>query len=570
MSMEGLTRARVTLFVAATLTLATALATATPASPAGENGPWADRAIVDVATPKLPVRDDAAKRWRQVRADAALKLDDVAGEEGLDVVARTPETGQLVVDLGGESVDELRNRLAADPRIERVSGDRPAELLVVPNDPIFGTLDGNAPAGDFAQWNLRAYGALRAWDMSKGAGAEVAVIDSGIDAGHPDLAGRISGQINCDPACIPLPADDEDGHGTHVSGLACGDSNSGFGLASLGFNCNIYAIEVELTCAAVAQAITHAGTRGSDAINLSLGNCTSTLNASLSYAWNQGTVPVAAGANEPVPSTGNNYPAQFVQPEGTGPNLSQGRGLVVTSSKYGGTRSAFAQRTTGVSVSGFGSASDTVSGGQQGVLSTWPGAPVFYDGVFAANPVRTTFFGDNRFAYLAGTSMAAPQVAGLVALMRAANPGLLNSTLIRLVKQTASNCGKYAGGIGWGLIRADVAVGAALDKDGDAPGSQVKSARRARGIPGGVNLRLKRFDHTCLKEVAPSGVKAVTVYVSRDGGKFKRFRKTNRKKIRFRGKPGHRYRFFSRAVDKAGNREDAPETADAGLRLGKK
>lgn len=508
--------------------------------------------------------------------DSATELGDLAGDHALDVVMRIPETGQLVVDLGGASVEELRSRLASDPRVERVSSDRPAELLVVPNDPIFNALDGNAPADDFAQWNLRAYGAPRAWDMSKGAGAEVAVIDSGIDASHPDLAGQISGQVACEPICAPLPADDEDGHGTHVAGLACGDSNSGYGLASLGFDCNLYVIEVELTCAAVADAITHAANRGPDAINMSLGNCNSSLNTSLQYAWNQGVVLVAAGANDPVPSAGTNYPAQFVQPEGTGPNLSQGRGLVVTSSKYGGTRSSFAQKTTGVSVSGFGSATDEVSGGQQGILSTWPGPPVYYDAVFAtppAKPVRTTFFGDDRFAYLAGTSMAAPQVAGLVALMRSAKPGLDNAKLVRLVKQTASNCGTYAGGIGWGLIRADVAVGAALDKDAEAPASRVRSARRARGKlrrRGVINLKLKRFDKTCIKEVPSSGVKTVALYVSKNGGKFKRFRKTNRKKVRFRGKPRHRYRFYSRAVDKTGNREDAPPSADAGLRLGKK
>ena len=61
-----------------------------------------------------------------------------------------------------------------------------------------------------------------------------------------------------------------------------------------------------------------------------------------------------------------------------------------------------------------------MSGGQQGILSTFPAPgfpiPIEYDTF--GNPVRTTFFGDNRFAYLVGTSMASPQVAGMAALMR--------------------------------------------------------------------------------------------------------------------------------------------------------
>ena len=572
--MEGMARARITLIAAAALALAAWLGTAAPA-PAGSSGGVPERAVVDLGAPSLPVRDEAPGRWRRERAAEADGLVGFAEAQDLDVAFQLPETGQLVVDLNGESLTELRSRLAGDPRVRHVSADRPAELRHVPNDPVYGVHDGNAPNGDFAQWHLRHYGAERAWDFSKGAGAEVAVIDSGIDASHPDLASRVTGQGNCDPPpCIGASANDTEGHGTHVSGLACAASDSGFGLASVGFGCGIYAIKVQLTCSAVAAAITFAGNRGSDAINMSLGGCDSSLNPSLAYAWSQGTVPVAAGANEPVPNASTNYPAQYIQPEGTGPNLTQGRGLVVTSAKHNGTRSAFAQRTTGISIAAHGSASDEVSGGQQGILSTWPApgfpVPIFYDIEFATDPVRTTFFGDNRFAYLAGTSMASPQVAGLVALMRAAKPALPNSKVVRLIKQTATGCGKYGGGIGWGLIRADIAVGAALDKDADPPGSQVISARRSRGRPRMVDLKLKRFDDTCIKDVQPSGVKSVSVFVSRDGGRYKRFRKTTRKKVRFRGRPGHRYRFFSVAKDKAGNKEQKPTVADARVRLAKK
>jgi hypothetical protein len=91
-----------------------------------------------------------------------------------------------------------------------------------------------------------------------------------------------------------------------------------------------------------------------------------------------------------------------------------------------------------------------------------------------------------------------------------------------------------------------------------------------RGRPGLIALTLKRSDTTCLKDVQASGLKSVSVFASRDGSNYKRFRKTTRKKILFHGRPGHRYRFLSVAVDKAGNKEDRSSSPDASLRLGKK
>ena len=61
--------------------------------------------------------------------------------------------------------------------------------------------------------------------------------------------------------------------------------------------------------------------------------------------------------------------------------------------------------------------------------------------------------------------MATPQVAGVAALIRAVKPNMANTKVVHLIKATASHCGTYGDGIGWGLIRADQAVAAALDRD---------------------------------------------------------------------------------------------------------
>ena len=69
------------------------------------------------------------------------------------------------------------------------------------------------------------------------------MLDSGVYVDHPDLAARISGALNCAGVfCVGSDVSDDSGHGTHVAGLACADSDSGYGLASTGFDCSLYAI----------------------------------------------------------------------------------------------------------------------------------------------------------------------------------------------------------------------------------------------------------------------------------------------------------------------------------------
>jgi serine protease len=402
--------------------------------------------------------------------------------------------------------------------------------------------------------------------MSLGAGAVVAVVDPGVDATHPDLAGRIVGTADHDSTPSAAgPTVDNVGHGTHTAGMACAQAGNGYGIASLGFDCGLFIEKVGL-CSEVADSIVDAANRFSDAISMSLGSCGSSLQPSIDYAWGRGSVPVAAAGNTPTPSPGSNYPAQGIQPEGSGPNIDAGEGLVVTAVKYTGDRAAFAQKTTGVSVAAFGAATDSVSGGQQGILSTYPGNTTEFDA--SGCLCRTSVNGDNRFAYLVGTSMATPQVAGLVALMRAVKPTLPAAKVARLIKLTAGNCAQYGNGIGWGVIRADEAVAAALGRDIDPPSSNVQRAKKARRSR--LSLRLKSADGACSSELPIAGIKAVAVFASANGGAYHPVGKTKKSKFSFRAKRGRRYRFFSVAVDQAGNRESPPALPDAKAHIGRR
>lgn len=521
-------------------------------------------AIVEVETPALPAgRSNLAReRWRRLRQRSAGILTAVASRNGLAIDNRIPETGQFTVELGGESVSELRDRLAADSRVQRVQANHPVELRYLPNDPGFTTQAANVPNGDFRQWNLRHVDAPAAWDLSKGGGAEVAVIDTGVSySGHVDLGPRTIAALDCTGGCSGGDVSDGRGHGTHVAGLACADSDNGLGIASLGFDCNLFAVRIAF-CDEAEAGIVAAGNRGSDAINMSFGGCSGSMADELNYAWSRGSVLVAAGDN--VPDAPVDYPSQFVQSRGSGPVLDSGRGLVVTAAKYGGARASFAERTTTISVAAYGAATDQKSGGQQGILSTWPAATTSFETGLGACNCRTSVSGNDDFAYLVGTSMAAAQVSGLVALIRAAKPDISNTRIIRLIKETASHCGSYGDGLGWGVVNANRAVAATDDRDIEPPRSRVKRARQGK-------LTIARSDkpgkHACSDEVPASGVKKVKIFASINGGRYRKIGNTKGKAFRFRGKPGKRYRFYSIAIDVDGNREAEPDDPDEKLRI---
>jgi serine protease len=565
--MSEMRRAALTIAGVATLIVASAAAAQAQSADPGANAA-VTRAVVIVSTPALPSGRSAGARarWHELRSDSHGILDRVARRNELRVESSNAEIGALGVELGPGGLTALRRDLAGDPRVEAVRPDVPFQLRYSPNDYAFTHPDPNAPNGDFGQWNLVREGGPRAWDLSKGTGAEVAMVDTGADGGHPDLAPRIVGGASFGTSSPPTT--DTQGHGTHTAGLACGDADNGYGVASIGFDCSLFIAKVALLCSDLANAITEAANRNSDVISMSLGGCPpEPITSALSYAQSRGSVLVAAGDNAPTPSGscgllgGSNclYPEEWLQPNGTGPDPGFDRGLVVTAAKYDGTRATFAESTTRVSVAAFGAASDLVSSGQQGILSTWPANSVGED----AAGGRTSVNGDSRFSYLVGTSMATPQVAGLAALIRSVEPNLDNTKVVHLIKATASHCGSYGDGIGWGVIRADQAVAAALNRDIDPPSSRIARAKRARHRV--VILKIKRDDPQpsgeCVNRPA-AGVKKVVVFASANGGPFRRIGKTSKGKLRFHPKRHRRYRFYSVAVDKAGNRESPPPTAD--------
>jgi serine protease len=473
----------------------------------------------------------------------------------------------------GRSLRALAARLRADRRVARVQVEHRARVRLDPNDPALTTPEtaaGTAPGTTVEWWAARS-GFPQAWSVSTGAGATVAVIDTGTETSHPDLADRVAGTVSFDPDSS-TPTVDSVGHGTHVASLACGAGNNGIGLAGAGLRCRLLVIKSDFSDSSVAKAIVWAVDHGADAINMSFGTDpgpqpSQAVRDAVDYAVDHDVVLVAAAADSAIAEQG--YPADLLQPSGTGPDLSVGKGLSVTAADAFDHRASFAGEGSQISLAAYGTY-DAGGTGPPGIFGAFTAGPNELETGSVGLPprppcgCRTTFSGDARYAYVQGTSMATPMVAATGALMRHLNPDMTSDEIALVIKQTARRPAGtgWTSDLGWGILDAGAALTRAASLDRRAPASRVRPLPTRTTSKRTITVRWTGSD-PAPPGVRSSGVSRFELWRSTDGSKFRRLLSTSRTSRRVTLRRGGRYRFYTVAVDHAGNREAAPAGADA-------
>jgi subtilisin family serine protease len=491
---------------------------------------------------------------------------------GARTIATLPRLRTDVVrPPAGVAPSAFARTLRAVDGVRLVQAERRHELRYQPNDPSLVTPEPRATAPDTPlQWWVQRTGLFTAWDITRGDNARIAVLDTGIDGGHPEFAGRIVGAVDDDASGEGTATTDEIGHGTHVASMACAAGDNGAGLVGAGFACKMLIYKTDLSDSSVARSIVAATDAGVHAINMSFGTdgrqpAAQVIVDAIAYAVRHDVVLVAAAADEPVEEQGD--PSNVLQPTGTGADITAGLGLSVTAANFLDKRANFAGMGSQISLAAYGAYN--VSGGPRGIFGAFPAQETSLERGSIFTPgcsCRATLDGDSRYAYLQGTSMAAPIVTATAALVRELNPDLKALEVVRLLKETAS---RPAGSgwnpdLGWGILDAGAAITAARTIDRRAPVSRLRRPAAPRG--GRVTLKWTAQDDAPARLQA-SGLDTIEVWRAANGRKARRVARTRKSSVRLKVARGSRYDFFTIAVDRAGNREREPARADVRVRV---
>ena len=385
--------------------------------------PISAAAAAEVAEPVVVRFDDRVSERDQAAVLAA---------EGLVLVDRLPGS-DFALALPGPEADGT-----VGPLIDQVAPLVTYRAAGIPDDPAYP-----------AQWHLPAVDASSAWDVTDGTGTIVAVIDTGVayesDGPYvqaPDLAGTAfaPGWDFVDGDAHP---NDENGHGTHVTGSIAETTGNGLGGAGLAPGATIMPLRVldgegAGSDFSLAQAIRYAADHGASVANMSLGGASSSavVRDAIAHARERGVVLVGSSGNDGAPTV--SYPAAE-------------QGVIAVG--------AVRQDLTRPAYSSYGSQLDLVAPG--GDLTVDQDRDGYADGILQQTFADgwTTFC----MCFLQGTSMAAPQVSAVAALVAAT--GVTDPVLVeQVLTSSAVDLGPVGRDdqYGAGLVQAGAAVRALL------------------------------------------------------------------------------------------------------------
>ncbi|MCX6033312.1 MAG: S8 family serine peptidase [Chloroflexi bacterium] len=356
-------------------------------------------------------------------------------QEGLTIQRRLEGPDVYVADVPAGEELTAAARLRRLPAVKYAEPDYIYRAFRVPNDPYY--------ASD--QWNLPQINAPAAWNITTGSiSVTVAILDTGVDLGHPDLSSKIVAGydfVNEDNT----PQDDE-GHGTHVAGIAAALSDNATGVAGVAWGARIMPIKVLDGQGSgfesdIAEGIHWAADHGAAVINMSLGGTaiSAALQDAVNYAYGHGLLIVAAAGNEYLVGNPTVYPAAY-------PHVVA---VAATNDQDGHASYSSTGAYVDIAAPGGDPSSSSDPNPRHWIMSTYlRTAATGVDSVQAA------------YERHAGTSMATPHVVGLAALVWSQHPGWTNDQVEWAIESTARDVGDSGPDevFGWGRIDAAAAV----------------------------------------------------------------------------------------------------------------
>lgn len=355
--------------------------------------------------------------------DAAIASVGGIVDRVLDRIDVTRIAIHVPTDPESDEVGLTALRLARHAAVLSVEPDSLGSVQFSPNDALYLT----DPGSGLGQWGLRKTRVDQAWDVARGSPTiTIAVIDTGIDAAHPDLAGVLLPGTTFltapDPTCAIGSTVDDNGHGTHVAGVIAANGNNGIGVAGVAFGVKILPIKA-LDCQGsglmsdVASGVTWATDRGARIINISLGSSAgqATLQDAIRYAIARNVLVIAAAGNCGVLSsrcTTLNEP----QYPGAYPEV-----LAVAATDENDAHPSFSNSGAYVGISAPGVR----------IYSTTPTYPTTLSR--AGSPTS--------YAAFSGTSQATPMVVGAAALLLSRDGTLTPAQLTARLRANADDLG---------------------------------------------------------------------------------------------------------------------------------
>ncbi|TCP58230.1 thermitase [Tumebacillus sp. BK434] len=238
-----------------------------------------------------------------VKVKHGKNADQIAAKAGVQKGKRLGKSDWHVFQVPAGKLSFWLDKLKQNGDVELVEADQEVSILTTtPNDPNFSS-----------QWYLNKIQAPQAWDFTQGSSMrKIAILDTGVDVDHPDLIGKVL--TGYDFVNGDTNADDDQGHGTAVAGVAAAYGNNSIGTAGVDWNAKILPVKVlnasgSGTTSNIINGIYYAADQGANVINLSLagGSYSSAMQAAINYAYNAGAIIVAAADDYANPS----YPAGY-------------------------------------------------------------------------------------------------------------------------------------------------------------------------------------------------------------------------------------------------------------------